>query len=37
VAPEQRRTKNMQFIIAIFRDEDGVFIAECPPIPACVR
>jgi predicted RNase H-like HicB family nuclease len=28
--------KNMKFIITIFRDEDGVFIAECPSIPGCV-
>jgi len=26
----------MKFIITIFRDEDGVFIAECPSIPGCV-
>jgi predicted RNase H-like HicB family nuclease len=26
----------MKFIINIFRDEDGVFIAECPSIPGCV-
>ncbi len=26
----------MVFIITIFRDEDGVFIAECPSIPGCV-
>jgi len=28
--------KNMKFIITIFRDEDGVFVAECPSIPGCV-
>jgi len=28
--------KNMKFFITIFRDEDGVFIAECPSIPGCV-
>ncbi len=26
----------MKFMITIFRDEDGVFIAECPSIPGCV-
>ena len=28
--------KNMKFIITIFQDEDGVFIAECPSIPGCI-
>ncbi len=26
----------MKFIITIFRDEDGIFIAECPSIPGCI-
>ena len=26
----------MKFIITLFRDEDGVFVAECPAIPGCV-
>lgn len=26
----------MKFIITIFRDEDGVYISECPSIPGCV-
>lgn len=26
----------VKFIITISRDEDGVFIAECPAIPGCV-
>lgn len=26
----------MKFMIIIFQDEDGVFIAECPSIPGCV-
>lgn len=26
----------MRFIITIFQDEDGMFIAECPSIPGCV-
>ncbi len=26
----------MKFIITIFRDEDGIYIAECPSIPGCV-
>jgi predicted RNase H-like HicB family nuclease len=26
----------MKFIITMFQDEDGMFIAECPAIPGCV-
>ena len=26
----------MKFLIAIFQDEDGMFIVECPSIPGCV-
>ena len=26
----------MKFIITIFRDEDGMYIAECLSIPGCV-
>ena len=26
----------MKFIITIFRDEDVMYIAECPSIPGCV-
>lgn len=26
----------MRFIITLDRDEDGVWIAECPAIPGCV-
>jgi len=26
----------MRFVVTTFRDEDGVFIAECPAIPGCV-
>ena len=26
----------MEFTIAFTRDEDGVYIAECPAIPGCV-
>ncbi|HHT9118709.1 MAG TPA: type II toxin-antitoxin system HicB family antitoxin [Candidatus Hypogeohydataceae bacterium YC38] len=26
----------MKFLITIFQDEDGMFIAECPAIPGCV-
>ena len=26
----------MKFTITISRDEDGVFVAECPSIPGCV-
>ena len=26
----------MKFVITMFRDEDGVVVAECPAIPGCV-
>ena len=26
----------MKFAITLDRDEDGVWIAECPPIPGCI-
>ena len=26
----------MKFVITLFKDEDGVYIAECPSIPGCV-
>jgi predicted RNase H-like HicB family nuclease len=26
----------MKFVVSIYRDEDGVCIAECPSIPGCV-
>ena len=26
----------MRFLVAISRDEDGMFVAECPSIPGCV-
>ena len=26
----------MKFLITIYQDEDGVYIAECPAIPGCV-
>ncbi len=26
----------MKFTITIFRDEDGMYIAECPSIPGCI-
>ena len=26
----------MKFLITIFQDEDGMFIAECPSVPGCV-
>jgi predicted RNase H-like HicB family nuclease len=27
---------DMKFVLTMFQDEDGVFIAECPSIPGCV-
>ncbi len=32
----ERKGKIMKFLITIFADEDGMFIAECPSIPGCV-
>lgn len=26
----------MKFLVSIYRDEDGVYIAECPAVPGCV-
>ncbi|HLW80117.1 MAG TPA: type II toxin-antitoxin system HicB family antitoxin [Terriglobia bacterium] len=26
----------MKFLVTIFQDEDGIFVAECPSIPGCV-
>jgi len=26
----------VRFIITLFQDEDGIFVAECPAIPGCV-
>jgi predicted RNase H-like HicB family nuclease len=26
----------MKFVITMFRDEDGMVVAECPAIPGCV-
>ncbi len=26
----------MKFMITIFRDEDGMYISECPSIPGCI-
>ena len=28
--------KSMKFVVTIDRDEDGVWIVECPSIPGCV-
>lgn len=28
--------EKMKFLITMFRDEDGMYIAECPSIPGCV-
>lgn len=28
--------RNVQFVVTIVQDEDGVDIAECPSIPGCV-
>ena len=26
----------MKFVVSIYRDEDGVYVSECPSIPGCV-
>jgi predicted RNase H-like HicB family nuclease len=26
----------MKFLVSIYQDEDGMYIAECPAIPGCV-
>ena len=26
----------MKFLITMYQDEDGMFIAECPSVPGCV-
>jgi len=26
----------MKFIVSIYQDEDGVYVADCPSIPGCV-
>jgi predicted RNase H-like HicB family nuclease len=26
----------MKFLVTIYRDEDGMYITECPSIPGCV-
>lgn len=26
----------MKFLVSIYQDEDGMYIAECPSIPGCV-
>lgn len=26
----------MKFLVAVFQDEDGIFVSECPAIPGCV-
>jgi predicted RNase H-like HicB family nuclease len=27
---------SMKFLVSIYQDEDGAYIAECPAIPGCV-
>jgi len=34
-APPERRAL-LRYIVTIQKDEDGVYIAECPSIPGCV-
>jgi len=34
--PLERSSRLMKFTITLDRDEDGVWVAECPSIPGCV-
>ena len=34
--PATQSKANMKFNITIDRDEDGIWVAECPAIPGCV-
>jgi len=33
---EGLRMQPMKFVVTVDRDEDGVFVAECPAIPGCI-
>lgn len=33
---QQGETATMRFVVTIDRDEDGVWVVECPAIPGCV-
>jgi len=35
-SPDDFWNANMKFNVTIDRDEDGVWIAECPAIPGCI-
>ena len=35
-SPKMPKTMRMTFTVTLDRDEDGVWIAECPSIPGCV-
>jgi hypothetical protein len=35
-SPSLGKLRLMKFVITLARDEDGVWIAECPAIPGCV-
>ena len=26
----------MKFVVSIYQDEDGIYVADCPAIPGCV-
>ncbi len=34
--PREAKVGSMKFVTTLDRDEDGVWIAECPSIPGCV-
>ena len=34
--PWSKMGSSMKFVVSIYQDEDGMYIAECPSIPGCV-
>jgi predicted RNase H-like HicB family nuclease len=36
LTPVQRRSRDMKFSVILDRDEDGMWIVECPAIPGCL-
>jgi len=34
--PQVKIESAMKFLVSVYQDEDGVYIAECPSIPGCV-
>lgn len=36
VSNQYKGGESMKFLVTIYQDEDGMYIAECPSIPGCV-